>query len=119
MGRVGAVWVRTRVRPRASRKAPKIIKNCFWLILEGQIHVFPTFFDGRPYGFERSFGALGGSKGRPGGALGAPEFALGGLGGVPRERAPRLEAQMRGLGTDFGDPKESAHAQNTHIYYVF
>ena len=119
MGRVGAVWVRTRVRPRASRKAPKIIKKRFGLILEGQIYVFSTFFDGRPYGFERSFGALGGSKVRPGGALGAPELALGGLGGVPRERAPRLEAPRRGLGTNFDDPKESAHVQNTHISYVF
>ena len=118
MGRVGAVWVRTRVRPRASRNAPKIIKNCFWLILESQIHVFSMFFDGHPYGFERSFGALGAPRGVLGGP-GSSEFALGGLGGVPRERAPRLEAQMRGLGTDFGDPKESAHAQNTHIYYVF
>ena len=113
------MWVRTRVRPRASRKAPKIIKNRFWLILEGQIHVFPTFFDGRPYGFEGGFGALGGLKGRLGDVLRTPELALGRLGGVPRERAPRLEAQMRGLGTEFGDPKESAHAQNTHIYNVF
>ena len=113
------MWVRTRVRPRASRKAPKIIKNRFWLILEGQIQVFSTFFDGPPYGFERSFGALGGSKGRPGEALGAQELALGGLRGVPRERAPRLEAQRRGLGTDFGDPKESAHARSTHICNVF
>ena len=112
------MWVRTRVRPRASRKAPKIVKHRFWLILEGQIHVFPTFFDGRPYGFERSFGALGGSKGRPGGALGTLELSLGGLGGIPRERAPRLEAPRRGLGTNFGDPKESAHAPDTHIYSV-
>ena len=101
------------------QKSSKITKKCFLVMLEAQIHVFPTFFDGRPYGFERSFGALGGSKGRPGGALGAPEFALGGLGGVPRERAPRLEAPRRGLGTDFGDPKESAHVQNTRIYEVF
>ena len=62
---------------------------------------------------------LGAPRGVLGGALGAPEFALGGLGGVLRERASRLEAPRRGLGTDFGDPKESAHAQNTHIYYVF
>ena len=53
------------------------------------------------------------------GVLGAPELALGGLGGVPRERAPRLEAPRRGLGTDFDDPKESAHVQNTHISHVF
>ena len=113
------VWVRTKVRPRAPRRAPKIMKNCFLVVPEGRIHVFTRFFDGRHCGFERSLGALGGSRGRPGGALGAPELALGGLGGVPRERAPRLEAQMRGLGTDFGDPKESAYAPNTYIYYVF
>ena len=119
MGRVGAVWVRTRVRPRASRKAPKIIKNRFWLILEGQIHVFPTFFDGRCCGFDASLDVLGSSKERPGGSLGAPELTLGGLGGVPRERPPRLEAPRGGLGTNFDDPKESAHVQNTHISYVF
>ena len=64
-------------------------------------------------------GSLRGSWGRPGWTLGGPKSALGGLGGVPRERAPRLEAPRRGLGTDFGDPKESAHAQNTHISHVF
>ena len=30
-----------------------------------------------------------------------------------------MEAPRRGLGTDFGDPKEIAHALNTNIYYVF
>ena len=53
------------------------------------------------------------------GALGAPELVLGGLGGVPETRSPHLEAPRRGLGTDFGDPKESAYAPNTHIYNVF
>ena len=113
------VWVRTKVRPRAPRRAPKIIKNWFLVLPEGQIHVFPRLFDGRHCGFERSLGVLGGSKGRPGGALGAPELALGGLGGVPGKRSPHLEAPRRGLGTDFGDPKESAYAPNTHIYNVF
>ena len=97
MGRVRTVWVWTKEGPRTPRRAPKITKNCFLVMLEAQIHVFPTFFDGRCCGFDRSLGVLGGSKGRPGGALGAPELALGGLGEVPRERALRLEAQSRGL----------------------
>ena len=62
---------------------------------------------------------LGALRGVLGGALGAPELALGGLGGVPTERVPRLEAPRRGLGTDFGGPKQSAYAPNTHIYDVF
>ena len=113
------MWVWTKEGPRTPRRAPKITKNCFLVMLEAQIHVFPTFFDGRCCGFDRSLGLLGSSKGRLGSALGAPELALGGLGGVPRESAPRSEAQRRGLGTDFGDPKKSAHVQNTHIYNVF
>ena len=113
------MWVWTKEGPRTPRRAPKITKNCFLVMLEAQIHVFPTFFDGRCCGFDTSLAVLGSSKERPGGALGPPELALGGLGGVPRERAPRLEAPRRGLGTDFGDSKEIAHALNTHIYYVF
>ena len=110
---------RVRALPRAPRRAPKVIISRFLVMIEAKIHVFPTFFDARCCGFDTSLDVLGSSKERPGRSLGAPELTLGGLGGVPRERAPRLEAQMRGLGTDFGDPKESAHAQNTHIYYVF
>ena len=113
------MWVWTKEGPRTPRRAPKITKNRFLVMLEAQIHVFPTFFDARCCGFDTSLDVLGSSKERPGGSLGAPELTLGGLGGVPRERAPRLEAPRRGLGTDFGDPKESAHAQNTHIYNVF
>ena len=82
-------------------------------------YVLPTFFDGRCCGFDRSLGVLWSSKERPGGSLGAPELTLGGLGGVPRERAPRFEAPRRGLGTNFDDPKESAHVQNTRISNVF
>ena len=89
------------------------------MISEGQIHIFPMVFDGQHCGFERSLGVLGGSQGGPGGVLGAPELALGGLGGVPREGAPHLEAPRRGQRSDFGDPKESAYAQNTDICDVF
>ena len=113
------MWVWTKEGPRTPRRAPKITKNCFLVMLEAQIHVFPTFFDTRFCGFDTSLDVLGSSKERPGGSLGAPELTLGGLGGVPRESAPRLEAQRRGLGTEFGDPKESAHAPNTRIYNVF
>ena len=88
------------------------------MVPEGQIHVFSRFFDGRHCGFERSLGALGALRGVLRGALGAPELVLGGLGGVPEKRSPHLEAPRRGLGTDFGDPKESAYAPNTHIYMI-
>ena len=113
------VWVRTRVRPRSPRRGPKNEQNDFFVISEGQIHIFPMVFDGQHCGFERSLGVLGGSQVGPGGVLGAPELALGGLGGVPGESQPHLEAPRRGLGTDFGDPKKSACVQNTHIYIVF
>ena len=63
--------------------------------------------------------SLGAPRDVLGGALGALELTVGGLGGVPRERAPYVEAPRRGLGTDFGDPKESAHAPDTRIYDVF
>ena len=52
-------------------------------------------------------------------SLGAPELALGRLGGVPSERASHLEAPREGLGTHFGDPMECAYSQNAHICEVF
>ncbi len=94
-------------------------KNEFFEILEGKIHIFTMFFDGQPCGFEISLGSLRGSWGRPGWTLGGPKSALGGLGGVPGDRAPHLEAPRGGLGTHFGDPRESAYSQNTHICEVF
>ncbi len=112
------VWVQTKVRPGAPRRAPKIIKNCFLVVLEGQIHVFSRFFDGRHCGFERSLGALGALRGVLGG-LENSRVGFGRARGVPGRRSPHLEAPRMGLGTDFGDPKESAYAPNTHIYNVF
>ena len=109
------VWVRTKVRPRAPRRAPKINKNRVLVILEGQMHIFRRFFDGRHCGFEGSLGVLGSSQGRPGGALGAPELALGGLGGVPRERAPHLEAPKGVWKPTLATPGR-VHTYQIHIY---
>ena len=113
------MWVWTKEGPRTPRRAPKITKNFFLVMLEAQIHVFPTFFDGRCCGFDTSLDVLGSSKERPGGSLGAPKLTLGGLRGVPRERAPRLEAPRRGLGNDFCNPKQSAYAPFPYIYMSF
>ena len=36
----------TKVRPRGHRRRPKIEKKCFFVVLEGQIHIFARVFDG-------------------------------------------------------------------------
>ena len=64
-------------------------------------------------------GVLGSSKGRPGGAPEAPEFALGALGEIPGNRSPHLKVPRMGLGPHFGDPKVSTYEPNTHIYIFF
>ena len=59
MGRVWMAKAHANVRPRSLMRGPKIIKNTFFVFLDVQIHIFTTFFYGRPCEFERS---LGGSR---------------------------------------------------------
>ena len=105
-----------KVCPRSSTRGPKMRKNAFSVILEGQMHVFPMFFDGRPCGFERSLGGLEGAQGRSGATLGAPELALGWLGGVPRERAPHLDAPRGVWEPTLATPWRVHIQTNTHIW---
>ena len=122
LGAMGEVWMvksLTRACPRGPTKPPEKSKKELFVILEGQMHIFPTFFDGRPCEFERSLGGLGDPQGRPGASLGAPELALGRLGGVLSERAPHSDAPRGGLGTHFCDPMECACSPNAHICEVF
>ncbi len=91
------VWVQSKVRPGAPRRAPKIIKNCFLVVLEGQIHVFSRFFDGRHCGFERSLGALGALRGVLGGP-GSSRVGFGRARGGPREEVTAFDGSKEGSG---------------------
>ena len=112
------VWVRTKVRPRAPRRAPKIIKNWFLVLPEGQIHVFPRYFDGRYCGFERSLGALGGSKGRPGGAWGLQSWFWEGS-GRSQKRGHRIWRLPGGVWEPTLAIPRRVHMRQTHIFTTF
>ena len=105
----------TKACPRGPRKPPKNEKNEFFMILEGQMHIFPTFFDGQLCGFERSLGALGGPRGRPGAPWGLQSELLGGSGGS-RRKGNRSQRLQGGVWEAHSAIPRRVHIHQIHIF---